>query len=1030
MHISDKLIEASVTLAESWQDRANVLISLDERKFQSQMQRLLTHPIDKVVLARMIDQSFRSRKHSRVADQMISLFGSAGIPAFFTTLERGLIRLFLATGKLFSAISIPVMIFLIRRESRAVILPGEAKRLLPHLAKRKKHHVRMNINHLGEAVLGEQEAARRLETYIEDLENPDVECISVKISTLTSQINTLAFDHTLSILKERLVALYRAAQNNMYLVEDKERIHKFVNLDMEEYRDMRVTFELFTGVLDRDEFTGLSAGIVLQSYLPDSFNVQQELTQWARKRCAAGGAPIRLRIVKGANLEMERVESAIRSWPLATYDNKIDVDANYRRMVEYGMRPENIAAVNLGIASHNLFELAFAYCLAEERNVTPLFTFEMLEGMADHIRRAIQETCDNMLLYAPVATKAQFINAIAYLIRRLDENTARDNFLRYASNLSTDSPEWVFLKKQFLSAFSRINSVGTSANRTQNRRDETFDARFSTFHSGVFINEPDTDWSLAHNQQWADEIVSEWKKGPDDIPIQIPLVVSGSDIPTERQTLECMDPSSIFLSQANKKKGGGVCVAVSRLASPEDIGNAVHAARADPDGWRDKSLDQRHEILARVALNLRKARGDLIGSAVANTGKTFSEADVEVSEAVDFAEYYPYALQKFAALGSIHIKGKGVGAVISPWNFPVAIPCGGITAALAAGNTVIFKPASAAIVPAFVLCRCFWEAGISKNTLQFIPCRGSESAEALTHHPDVDFIVFTGGTDTGLGIIKDRPDIYFAGETGGKNATIVTSMADRDQAIKNVIHSAFSNGGQKCSATSLLILEKELYNDSKFKTQLVDAAKSWRTGSAWDFENNMGPLTLTPEKKLKKALTKLGSGESWALKPENLDGNPHLWTPGIKWGTKPGSPGHMTEFFGPVLSVLRADTLDQAISLANQTGYGLTSGIESLDIREQAHWEKKIKAGNLYINRGTTGAVVLRQPFGGMGKSAIGSGRKAGGPNYAMQFMDIENADFPESQALQNNHSLLQIISKWRQNDFWGKTDSFHDDFN
>jgi RHH-type transcriptional regulator, proline utilization regulon repressor / proline dehydrogenase / delta 1-pyrroline-5-carboxylate dehydrogenase len=236
-----------------------------------------------------------------------------------------------------------------------------------------------------------------------------------------------------------------------------------------------------------------------------------------------------------------------------------------------------------------------------------------------------------------------------------------------------------------------------------------------------------------------------------------------------------------------------------------------------------------------------------------------------------------------------------------------------------------------------------------------------------------------------------------------------------------VLHSAFSNSGQKCSATSLLILEKEVYEDENFKKQLLDAAKSLMVGSAWNFENKIGPLIHPPSGDLKNAIEKLEPGESWLLAPKNIDGNSHMWTPGIKWGVRQGSYTHITEFFGPVLGVMCADDLEHAIHIVNQTGYGLTSGIESLDKREQKEWKDKIRAGNLYINRGTTGAIVLRQPFGGMGKSAIGSGIKAGGPNYVAQFMNFEDVSYPKAGAIKADHALLKIAREWSLKLNWGE---------
>ncbi len=457
-----------------------------------------------------------------------------------------------------------------------------------------------------------------------------------------------------------------------------------------------------------------------------------------------------------------------------------------------------------------------------------------------------------------------------------------------------------------------------------------------------------------------------------------------------------------------------------RLATIEDVDCAVAVARRDPDGWRALTPRQRHRRLSQVAMELRRARGDLIGAAAADTGKVFTEADVEVSEAIDFAEYYPFAARTFTQIETVEARGKGVGAVISPWNFPIAIPCGGIVASLAAGNTVIFKPASDAVLVAWVLCQAFWRAGISRNVLQFAPCAGGTTGAHLVGHPDLDYVILTGGTETGMRMLEQRPGLFLAAETGGKNATVVTAMADRDQAIKNVIYSAFGNSGQKCSATSLLILEKEIYADETFKRQLVDAARSFKVGSAWVFANKMGALIRPPSHDLERALTTLEPGESWALKPEAVNDNPHMWTPGIKYGVQPGSYTHNTEFFGPLLGVMAAENLEHAIELVNMTGFGLTSGIESLDEREQAKWKDGIRAGNLYVNRGTTGAITLRQPFGGMGKSALGPAIKAGGPNYVSQFMDFADTGLPEIESLMREHDLLRTVLTWRRKLLWG----------
>jgi RHH-type proline utilization regulon transcriptional repressor/proline dehydrogenase/delta 1-pyrroline-5-carboxylate dehydrogenase len=451
-----------------------------------------------------------------------------------------------------------------------------------------------------------------------------------------------------------------------------------------------------------------------------------------------------------------------------------------------------------------------------------------------------------------------------------------------------------------------------------------------------------------------------------------------------------------------------------RQANEADINRAVECAAADPSGWRKIPVLEQFEILGRVAQEIRKARGDLMGAAIANGGKTLPESDPEVSEAVDFLEFYRDTARWWREMPNVRAQPKGVVVVVPPWNFPIAIPCGGVAAALATGNTVIIKPASDTVLIAWELCQCFWRAGVSKSALQFLPCAGSREGRKLVNHPKVNAVILTGGTETALTMLRDNPRLSLFAETGGKNATIVTALSDRDQAIKHVLHSAFSHGGQKCSATSLLLLEAEVYDDPHFRQTLCDAVQSIRVGSAWDLETRMGPLIRPPGGDLENALKVLDPGEEWAVMPRTIDGNPNLWSPGVKYGVQPGSYTHTTEFFGPVLGVMRFQNLREAVALVNQTGYGLTSGLESLDEREWDYWQEHLHAGNLYLNRVTTGAIVLRQPFGGFGKSVFGPGMKAGGPNYVAQFMDFEDAVAAGSDELPENPKLKEFCLQLR----------------
>ena len=306
-------------------------------------------------------------------------------------------------------------------------------------------------------------------------------------------------------------------------------------------------------------------------------------------------------------------------------------------------------------------------------------------------------------------------------------------------------------------------------------------------------------------------------------------------------------------------------------------------------------------------------------------------------------------------------------------------------AALAAGNAVILKPAPEAVLVGWHLAQALWDAGIPREALAFLPSPDGEVGRALITDPRVDAVILTGSVETARRFHAWRPDLALFAETSGKNAMIITALADRDQAIRDLVRSAFGHDGQKCSAASLAICEAEVYEDRVFRRQLRDAAASLPVGSAWDPSSRITPLTQRPGDALRRALTTLDDGEEWLLEPRQLGGDESLWSPGIKLGVRQGSFFHQTECFGPVLGLMRAETLDEAIDLANDTPFGLTSGIQSLDDREVDRWVERLEAGNLYVNRSTTGAIVGRQPFGGWKASSVGPGAKAGGPNYVLQ---------------------------------------------
>jgi RHH-type proline utilization regulon transcriptional repressor/proline dehydrogenase/delta 1-pyrroline-5-carboxylate dehydrogenase len=983
-------LQLCLQIARALCQRARELQTPQERRQQAELDRMIHSPHDKATLTQLTDQAFRSQRPHRAADQLVHILDVQGVPRFFSPLERTLLLGFQSFGAYLPGVAMPFVKERMHRETANVILPAERELLAEHLRARWDEDVRMNVNFLGEALLGEEDAERRLQSYLTALQQPEIEVISVKISTIYSQISPLAREHTIDVLSDRLELLFRAAAKATFIRRDGTKVPKFVYLDMEEYRDKELTAEVFMRTLDRRGLAQAQAGIALQAYIPDSAITQQRINEWARGRVEAGGQPVTIRLVKGANMEAERVEASLRGWPQAPYRTKLETDANYLRMLREGLRPDNLRAVRLGIASHNLFTLAHALVLAMQHGALDRVQFEMLEGMANHQRRAVFELVRSMLLYAPACRQEEFTNAIGYLVRRLDENTGPDNYLRYAFNIEVESPEWVKLERQFIAAYEAMDRVESAPRRSQDRNREprkaqvpaAADGRHGLADTHPFRNEPDTDWSLTQNSDWARSLVSDWRRRADSDVAEVPIVIAGDEVFDGRGVRESVDPSR-----------PEVVAARFRQATDDDIDRAVRIARSDPDGWRSRSARERRATLYRVAEGIAAVRGALMGAMLVDGGKTLAESDPEVSEAIDFCRFYADSALYFSELTGGRAQGHGVVAVVSPWNFPLAIPCGGIACALAAGNCVILKPASDTAWVAYELCQCFWRAGVPRQALQFAPCSGGTVGQLLVSHDGVDSVVLTGGTATAAQMLQHKPTMRLIGETGGKNATIVTALSDRDQAIKNVLHSAFSHSGQKCSATSLLILESEVYHDPRFRAAFCDAVESLRVGSAWDLSTKIGPLIRPPAGVLETGLKELESGEEWAVMPKmNLGGNPHLVSPGVKWGVRPNSFTHCTEFFGPLLGVMEASDLDAAIDLVNATGYGLTSGLESLDDREQERWRERIRAGNLYINRPTTGAIVLRQPFGGMGKSSVGPGIKAGGPNYVVPLMYFENA--------------------------------------
>ncbi len=588
---------------------------------------------------------------------------------------------------------------------------------------------------------------------------------------------------------------------------------------------------------------------------------------------------------------------------------------------------------------------------------------EMLEGMAPGEATAVLERVGRLTLYAPVVRRASFDAAIAYLVRRLDENTSPGNFLRDQLSIRCGTAEFADQRDRFLDAVADRHHVDRTPRRRQDRASER--RRFSI--EDPFANEPDTDWSLAPNRAWLAELRHRDRAV---IPSEIPIVIAEETTWPGPATGVGLDPSAPATDSYRYA-----------LADRALVDRAVAAAAAAQLDWSARSGRERAAVLERVAEILAERRGTAVMTMVRDAGKVVAEADVEVSEAIDMARRYARDADALDDLDAAH-RPLGPVVVAPPWNFPLAIPAGGVLAAIAAGNTAILKPAPETVATAWFLATCLWVAGVPRDVVTFLPCPDDEVGQALITHDRVGAVILTGALTTAQLFVSWRPDLRLHAETSGKNAIVVTATADLDLAAADLVRSAFGHAGQKCSAASLAIVEQSVLDDGAFLAKLGDATRTLRVGPAHDLATDVGPLIRPPEGPLRQALKHLDPGETWLVRPEPRDDAGLLWSPGVKVGVRPGSSFHRTECFGPVLGVMAARDLDHAIELQNATAFGLTGGIHSLDPHEIARWLDGVEVGNAYVNRTITGAIVGRQPFGGWKRSSVGPAVKAGGPAY------------------------------------------------
>ena len=813
----------------------------------------------------------------------------------------------------------------VRRTFRALVgdlVVDVGSSLTPTLKRLRRGGASLNVNLLGEAVLGDEHARARLAATTALVSRPDVDYVSIKVSSVLGQHAPWGQSAVADAAVERLRPLFlRAAKEDT-----------FVNLDMEEYRDLHLTLEVFERLVREPELLRLRAGLAVQCYLTESSLVLDELDRIASARIAAGGVPLKARLVKGANLAMERVLAELRGWTNPVHATKEETDASYLRALDECLTPERAARVRIGVASHNVYTLAAAWELAKARGVADAVDIEMLSGMGVPLQRVVQGEVGRLRLYVPVVPRAEYDSAISYLVRRLEENAAPENFMSGAASLGADAAFLDREEARFRAALARVDDpapTGWAEAHARRGRPE-------------FRNTADTDPALPANQEWAESI---------------------------RAGLPAPDLGLATLTSA-------------RLRDGADVDRVLAAGAAAGARWAEVSPAERGRLLRRLGDELEAARADLVRVAADEVGKLIDQADVEVSEACDFARYYA-GLAEERVDGARRVPPRLV-LVASPWNFPIAIPLGGVAAALAAGSAVVLKPAPPARRVAALLIEARLRAGLPADAVQLANVDDGPLGRALIEDPRVGLVVLTGAAETAELFRSWRPGLPLLAETSGKNALVVTPSADLDLAAADLVASAFGHAGQKCSAASLGILVGSVARSRRFRDQVLDAARSLVVAWPADPLAEMGPLTEPPGEKLLRGLTTLEAGQRWLLKPERL--GERLWRPGVRDGVLPGSEFHQVEYFGPVLGLMSATTLDEAIAWQNGTAFGLTAGLHSLEATEIQAWLDRVEAGNVYVNRSITGAIVRRQPFGGWKRSAVGPGAKAGGPDYLMGF--------------------------------------------
>lgn len=917
----------------------------------------------KVQMFRFVDVLPYLQSSSDVAKHLKEYFAESGdeLPSVF---NFGLGLGSLAPGIMASAVRKNVT------SMAKMFITGESPQdALPVLKKARKNKITFTADLLGEATLSEKEAQEYLSRYLELIqwlaedakswENiPQIDedengpipkvNVSVKVTALYSQIDEAAWEQSLEVVKERLRQVFRVGIKN----------NVFINLDMEQYAHKDFLLSVFEQLTLEPEFKDWRHfGIVLQAYLRDCSQDVDRMIAHAKRR----GVPFTIRLVKGAYWDYETVQARQKGWTVPVFLHKKESDANFENCARKLI--DAYPNIRLALGSHNIRSISSAVAYARSKGLDQrALEVQMLYGMADTIKKALVREGYRVREYATIG---DLIPGMAYLVRRLLENTSNESFLRskFAENMS---PEVLLRDPQ-----SDLTASDGTPIRPQ----------------GQFYNEPPTDFAILDNRKRMAEALATWQKR---LGKTYPIVINGTEVKTQK-TITRVNPSN------PSQVVGQVCAAGTAEAE-----QAIQAAKAAQPAWAKLSGEERARLLDKLADKMVQEKFHLAALQVLEVGKGWREADGDVAEAIDFCRYYAQDMRRLAraqrvghAPGEVSMyeyQARGNVLVIAPWNFPLAILAGMVGAALVAGNSVLMKPAEQSSVIASELMRLVLEVGFPKGVVHFLPGYGEEVGEYMVNHKDIHMISFTGSKPVGLHILKQAAVVHpgqrhikrVMAELGGKNAIIIDSDADLDEAVTGVIYSAFGFQGQKCSACSRVIVLEQLYD--RFLERIQEAARSLHMGPAEDPRAFMGPVV--DEEAYKRIMTTIDEAKTSSklvFQGQMLTGG-YFVPPTIFADVDPKSDLAQKEIFGPVLAVIKARDMDHALQIANDTEYALTGGLYSRSPATIERVKREFEVGNLYINRGNTGALVERHPFGGFKLSGMGS--KTGGPDYLMQFME------------------------------------------